>query len=137
MLLTYQHVGASIYMNERSYNKKENNMEEIIINKDIVNKVLNSMIDDEKIFELAEVFKLFGDSTRMKIFCALRESELCVYDIAYITKCTQSAISHQLKLLKDSNLIKSRKEGKVVYYSLDDDHVEEILKKGLDHIEEI
>lgn len=112
-------------------------MEEIIINKDIVNKVLNSMIDDEKIFELAEVFKLFGDSTRMKIFCALRESELCVYDIAYITKCTQSAISHQLKLLKDSNLIKSRKEGKVVYYSLDDDHVEEILKKGLDHIEEI
>ena len=112
-------------------------MEEIIIYKERVNKVLNSIIDDEKMFEIAEVFKLFGDTTRMKIFCALKESELCVYDIAYITKSTQSAISHQLKLLKDSNLIKSRKEGKVVYYSLDDDHVEKILEKGLDHIEEI
>ena len=112
-------------------------MEEIIIDKERVNKVLNSIIDDEKMFELAEVFKLFGDTTRMKIFCALKESELCVYDIAYITKSTQSAISHQLKLLKDSNLIKSRKEGKVVYYSLDYDHVEKILEKGLEHIEEI
>lgn len=112
-------------------------MEEIIIDKERVNKVLNNIIDDEKMFELAEVFKFFGDTTRMKIFCALKESELCVYDIAYITKSTQSAISHQLKLLKDSNLIKSRKEGKVVYYSLDDDHVEKILEKGLEHIEEI
>ena len=84
-------------------------MEEIIIDKERVNKVLNNIIDDEKMFELA----------------------------AYITKSTQSAISHQLKLLKDSNLIKSRKEGKVVYYSLDDDHVEKILEKGLEHIEEI
>lgn len=112
-------------------------MEEIIINKDIVEKVSKSIISDEKIFELADVFKLFGDTTRMKIFCALKESELCVYDIAYITKCTQSAISHQLKLLKDANLIKGRKDGKVVYYSLDDDHVEKILEKGLEHIEEI
>lgn len=112
-------------------------MEDIIINKDRVDKVTKSIIDDEKIFELADVFKLFGDTTRMKIFCALKESELCVYDIAYITKCTQSAISHQLKLLKDSNLIKSRKEGKIVYYSLDDNHVLEILEKGLEHIEEI
>lgn len=112
-------------------------MEDIIINKEVVDKVSKSMIDDEKIFELADVFKLFGDTTRMKIFCALKESELCVYDIAYITKCTQSAISHQLKLLKDSNLIKGRKEGKIVYYSLDDDHVEKILEKGLEHIEEI
>lgn len=112
-------------------------MEDIIINKEVVDKVSKNMIDDEKIFELADVFKLFGDTTRMKIFCALKESELCVYDIAYITKCTQSAISHQLKLLKDSNLIKGRKEGKIVYYSLDDDHVLEILEKGLEHIEEI
>lgn len=112
-------------------------MEDIIINKEVVDKVSKNMIDDDVIFELADVFKLFGDTTRMKIFCALKESELCVYDIAYITKCTQSAISHQLKLLKDSNLIKSRKEGKVVYYSLDDDHVEQILEKGLEHIEEI
>lgn len=112
-------------------------MDEIIINKEAVSKVNKNMIEDEKIFELADVFKLFGDTTRMKIFCALKESELCVYDIAYITKCTQSAISHQLKLLKDANLIKARKEGKVVYYSLDDDHVEKILEKGLEHIEEI
>lgn len=112
-------------------------MEDIIINKEVVDKVIKNMINDERIFELADVFKLFGDTTRMKIFCALKESELCVYDIAYITKCTQSAISHQLKLLKDSNLIKGRKEGKIVYYSLDDDHVLEILQKGLEHIEEI
>lgn len=112
-------------------------MDDIIINKEVVNKVSKNMINDEKIFELADVFKLFGDTTRMKIFCALKESELCVYDIAYITKCTQSAISHQLKLLKDSNLIKGRKEGKIVYYSLDDEHVLEILEKGLEHIEEI
>lgn len=112
-------------------------MEDIVIHKDVVDKVNKNMISDEKIFELADVFKLFGDTTRMKIFCALKESELCVYDIAHITKSTQSAISHQLKLLKDSNLIKCRKEGKVVYYSLDDDHVLEILEKGLEHIEEV
>lgn len=135
MLLTYEYNNDKIHMNKNSYERKC--FMEIIIDKDRVNKVLKNIIDDEKMFELAEVFKLFGDTTRMKIFCALKESELCVYDIAYITKCTQSAISHQLKLLKDSNLIKSRKDGKVVYYSLDDDHVEKILEKGLEHIEEI
>ena len=132
MLLTYEYNNDKIHMNKNSYERKC--FMEIIIDKDRVNKVLKNIIDDEKMFELAEVFKLFGDTTRMKIFCALKESELCVY---YITKCTQSAISHQLKLLKDSNLIKSRKDGKVVYYSLDDDHVEKILEKGLEHIEEI
>ena len=111
-------------------------MEEIIIDKERVNKVLNSIIDDEKMFELAEVFKLFGDTTRMKIFCALKESELCVYDIAYITKSTQSAISHQLKVLRQAKLIKSRREGKSVYYSLDDSHVHEILNMGMEHIME-
>ena len=135
MLLTYEYNNDKIHMSKDSYERKC--FMEIIIDKDRVNKVLKNIIDDEKMFELAEVFKLFGDTTRMKIFCALKESELCVYDIAYITKCTQSAISHQLKLLKDSNLIKSRKDGKVVYYSLDDDHVEKILEKGLEHIEEI
>ena len=135
MLLTYEYNNDKIHMNKNSYERKC--FMEIIIDKDRVNKVLKNIIDDEKMFELAEVFKLFGDTTRMKIFCALKESELSVYDIAYITKCTQSAISHQLKLLKDSNLIKSRKDGKVVYYSLDDDHVEKILEKGLEHIEEI
>ena len=135
MLLTYEYNNDKIHMSKNSYERKC--FMEIIIDKDRVNKVLKNIIDDEKMFELAEVFKLFGDTTRMKIFCALKESELCVYDIAYITKCTQSAISHQLKLLKDSNLIKSRKDGKVVYYSLDDDHVEKILEKGLEHIEEI
>lgn len=135
MLLTYEYNNDKIHMSKISYERKC--FMEIIIDKDRVDKVLKNIIDDEKMFELAEVFKLFGDTTRMKIFCALKESELCVYDIAYITKCTQSAISHQLKLLKDSNLIKSRKDGKVVYYSLDDDHVEKILEKGLEHIEEI
>lgn len=110
---------------------------EIIINKDVVEKVIKHMPNEEMMFEAAELFKIFGDSTRMKIICALKVHELCVYDIAYITNSTQSAISHQLKILKDSSLIKGRKEGKVVYYSLDDDHVVQILEKGIEHLEEI
>ena len=101
-------------------------MEEIIIDKERVNKVLNNIIDDEKMFELAEVFKLFGDTTRMKIFCALKESELCVYDIAYITKSTQSAISHQLKLLQDFGT--DIKEGEF------DDRVKHQYSKAIGHI---
>lgn len=113
------------------------NKNSIIINKEIVKRVIKNMPSEDKIFEVAELFKMFGDSTRMKIICALKENELCVYDIAYITKSTQSAISHQLKILKDSSLIKCRKDGKTVYYSLDDDHVCQILEKGVEHVEEL
>ena len=115
----------------------EENLEQNIIRLDTVNKVKETILEEEKIFDLAELFKVFADSTRMKIICALEEKELCVGEIAYITNSTQSAISHQLRVLKQSKLVKYRKEGKVVYYSLDDDHVIEIVKKGREHIEEV
>lgn len=104
---------------------------------DIIEKVKKTMPKDEIIFDVAELFKVFGDSTRMKIIFALKESELCVCDIAKITNTTQSAISHQLRVLKQAKLVKYRKEGKVVYYSLDDDHIEKIVKIGCEHVEEI
>lgn len=113
------------------------NQEQNIIRIDIVNKVRENLINDEEIFDLAELFKVFADSTRMKIICALKEKELCVGEIAFITNTTQSAISHQLRVLKQAKLVKYRKEGKVVYYSLDDDHVNEIVMKGREHIEEV
>lgn len=95
------------------------------------------MPKDELIYDLAEFFKVFADSTRMKIIYALIEKELCVCDIATIVGTTQSAISHQLRVLKQSKLVKFRKEGKEVFYSLDDDHIAEIVKKGREHIEEL
>ena len=95
------------------------------------------MPKDELIYDLAEFFKVFADSTRMKIIYALMEKELCVCDIAKIVGTTQSAISHQLRVLKQSKLVKFRKEVKELYYSLDDDHIIEIVKKGREHIEEL
>ena len=95
------------------------------------------MPKDELIYDLAEFFKVFADFTRMKIIYALMEKELCVCDIATIVGTTQSAISHQLRVLKQSKLVKFRKEGKEVFYSLDDDHIAEIVKKGREHIEEL
>ena len=95
------------------------------------------MPDDELIYDLAEFFKVFADSTRMKIIYALMDKELCVGDIAEIVNTTQSAISHQLRVLKQAKLVKFRKDGKEVYYSLDDEHIEEIVKKGREHIEEL
>lgn len=103
----------------------------------MINKQKIEMPSDEIIFDIAELFKVFGDSTRMRIICALRENELCVGDIAEITKTTISAISHQLRILKQAKLVKFRKDGKTVYYSLDDDHVVQIFEKGREHIEEI
>lgn len=111
--------------------------ESSVIHQDIVESVKREMLDESILFDMAELFKVFGDSTRMKIICALLKSELCVCDIAVITNTTVSAISHQLRILKNMKLVKYRKEGKVVYYALDDDHVREIFEKGLEHIEEI
>jgi len=115
----------------------DNIFECTVIHDDVIKKVKDTMPSDELIFDVAELFKVFGDSTRMKIICALLEEELCVCDIAAITNTTQSAISHQLRVLKQAKLVKYRKEGKVVYYSLDDEHVREIFMKGREHIEEI
>ena len=103
----------------------------------MINKHKIKMPSDEIIFDVAELFKVFGDTTRMRIICALKENELCVGDIAEITNTTISAVSHQLRILKQAKLVKYRKEGKTVYYSLDDDHVLQIFEKGREHVEEI
>ena len=92
------------------------------------------MPDDEVMFNLAEFFKIFGDSTRVRIICALFRSEMCVCDIAALLGMTKSAISHQLRILKQSKLVKNRRDGKVVYYSLDDEHIAKIIDQGLAHI---
>jgi len=107
------------------------------LHESLAKKVKKKMLDDEVLFDIAEVFKIFGDSTRMKIIYALKLSELCVYDLAYITNSTQSAISHQLRILKQAKLVRSRKEGKVVYYSLKDDHVIKLFEIGREHVEEL
>ena len=106
------------------------------IHEDIVNQVRDKMPQEESLYDLAELFKVFGDSTRIRILWALHEVEMCVCDIAVLLNMTQSAISHQLRILKQANLVKNRKEGKVVYYSLVDDHVREIFDQGLIHINE-
>ena len=108
-----------------------------VVNEAIVNKVAAALPEEEILYDVAELFKVFGDSTRIRIICALFESEMCVYDLAACLDMTQSAISHQLRILKQSKLVKYRKEGKVVYYSLDDEHISQIVKKGREHIEEL
>jgi len=105
-----------------------------VIHEDIVNKVKKVMPEEEKLYDLAELFKVFGDTTRIKILHALFEEEMCVCDIAALLGMNQSAISHQLRVLKQAGLVKFRKEGKVVYYSLDDEHVENIFEQGFIHI---
>lgn len=107
-----------------------------VIHEEVVNSVKNSMPDEENLYDLAELFKVFGDTTRIKILYALFASEMCVCDIAALLNMTQSAISHQLRVLKQARLVKYRREGKIVYYSLDDDHVKQIFEQGLHHITE-
>ena len=104
--------------------------------KEIIDAVNSTMPDEELLYDLAELFKIFGDSTRIKILYCLFESEMCVCDIASLLNMTTSAISHQLRLLKQSRLVKFRREGKTVFYSLADDHVRTILSMGTDHISE-
>jgi len=106
------------------------------IHEDIVKKVQNEMPEEEVLYDLAELFKVFGDSTRIRILYALFESEMCVCDIAQLLGMSQSAISHQLRILKGSKLVKYRREGKTVFYSLADGHVRTIINQGLEHIEE-
>jgi ArsR family transcriptional regulator len=107
-----------------------------VIHQDIVDKVKENMPMEENLYDLAELFKIFGDTTRIKILYALTSSEMCVCDIAVLLNMTQSSISHQLRVLKQAKLVKYRKEGKVVFYSLDDEHVKMIFDQGLLHITE-
>lgn len=100
-------------------------------------KIVNDTIPDEtELYDLSELFKVFGDSTRIRILFVLFEAEVCVCDLAQVLNMTQSAISHQLRILKQSKLVKSRREGKSVFYSLADNHVRAIIAQGLEHIEE-
>ncbi len=103
---------------------------------DFACNIHNMMPDDDKLYDLAELFKVFGDSTRIRILFALFESEMCVCDIAEALEMNQSAISHQLKILKQSKLVGNRREGKSVIYFLADDHVRTIIAQGMNHIDE-
>ncbi|MCI8838773.1 MAG: helix-turn-helix transcriptional regulator [Oscillospiraceae bacterium] len=108
----------------------------LFVHEDAVSEVLGEMPDDETLYDLAELFKVFGDSTRIKILYALFEAELCVCDISKLLGLTQSAVSHQLRVLKNSRLVKFRREGKTVFYALADGHVRRIIAQGMDHIKE-
>ncbi len=101
-----------------------------------VAKLREDLPADEVLYDLAELFRVFGDSTRIKILYALFESELCVGDIALVLGLSQSSVSHQLRLLKASKLVKFRRAGKAMFYSLDDDHVRSMIALGLEHVEE-
>lgn len=107
-----------------------------VIHSYVVDAVKEKMPDENELYDLSDFFKILGDSTRAKIIWALNESEMCVCDLAVLLGMTKSAISHQLSTLRRENLVKNRKEGKVVYYSLADDHIKEIFEKGLEHIRE-
>lgn len=107
-----------------------------VIHPEIVESVKSKMPQDDLVDNLSDFFKVLGDNTRVKIMWALHESEMCVCDLAVLLDLTKSAISHQLRLLKYAKLVKSRREGKVVFYSLSDDHVKQVFEQGLEHITE-
>ena len=102
----------------------------------LINQVKLSNINREEIKDLSEMFKLFADETRLRIICAILKTELCVCDLCELLELSQSAVSHQLQLLRSSKLVKYRKEGKQVYYSLEDEHIENIIRISLAHITE-
>lgn len=107
-----------------------------VIHEEVVDRVRKAMPEDEGIYDLADFFRVFGDSTRIKMLWGLSEAELCVCDLAVLLNMTQSAISHQLRVLKQVGMVKNRKEGKIVFYSLDDEHIKGILDQGMIHINE-
>lgn len=106
-----------------------------VIHENVVEDVKSKMLDNEFISEISIFFKILGDNTRVKILFALDHNEMCVCDIANVLNMTKSSISHQLSYLKDLNIVKSRKSGKEVYYSLDDEHVKEVFEVAISHIE--
>ena len=108
----------------------------LCVHEDVVKKVTSQMPPDEMLYDLAELFKIFGDTTRIKILYALFEAELWVCDMAQLLGLSQTAVSHQLRVLKGNKLVKFRREGKTVFYSLADDHVRRIINQGMEHVEE-
>ena len=112
----------------------ENNY--LFAEKEVVDKIIENQPNDDVLYSLADLYKVFGDSTRIKILYVLLQSEMCVGDIAEVLDMSASAISHQLKVLKQAHLISFRRQGKILFYSLADDHVRIIIEKGLEHIGE-
>ena len=110
--------------------------ETVEVHEDLLRIVEQTMPEETELYDLAELFKVFGDSTRIRILFVLSSAEVCVCDLARVLNMTQSAISHQLRILKQNKLVKSRREGKSIFYSLADGHVSTILAQGRDHIEE-
>ena len=108
----------------------------IEVHEELVKIVNETMPEETELYDLAELFKVFGDSTRIRILFVLSSAEVCVCDLAKVLNMTQSAISHQLRILKQSKLVRSRREGKSVFYSLADHHVRTIMAQGREHIEE-
>ena len=106
------------------------------IHEDVIHSVQKKLPDPGALSEVADLFKLFGDSTRIAILWALSESEMCVCDLCALLKMKQPAVSHQLKNLKQARIVKARRDGKVVYYSLDDDHIRKMLDFGMEHTQE-
>ncbi len=106
------------------------------IHPNLVKLVEDTMPDETELYDLAELFKVFGDSTRIRILFVLLQAEVCVCDLAEVLNMNQSAISHQLRILKQNKLVKARREGKSIFYSLADDHVRTIIAMGQEHIEE-
>ena len=108
----------------------------VYVHEDEVNKIKSKMLEDEFLFEVSDNFKVFGDSTRLKILYALSQKDLCVCDLAAVLDMSQSAISHQLRVLRSKNLVKFRKEGKMAYYYLADEHVVAMIELGVEHTKE-
>lgn len=126
-------------MNERKKYMKKTEVEccaVTCIHDDTIRRVQGRMPEEDTMKELADFYKVFGDPTRIKILCVLLEAEVCVCDLAEILGMTQSAISHQLRVLKQMKLVKNRREGKTVYYSLADGHIQTIISQGMEHIAE-
>ncbi|MBO5237902.1 MAG: helix-turn-helix transcriptional regulator [Lachnospiraceae bacterium] len=114
----------------------ESSQEQNKLNSEMLEKLVNNQPPEEVLYEVAELFKVFGDSTRIRILYALFGNELCVGDIAEVLSMSQSSVSHQLRILKDAKLVKFRREGKSIFYALDDDHVYHIMEMGMEHVEE-
>ncbi len=108
----------------------------VIIHRERVEMVSSRFPKENDLYDLADFFRILGDSTRIRILYALKISEMCVWDLSYVVGISRSAVSHQLKILKQANLVRYRKEGKLVYYSLSDTHVSDFLEMGLVHIKE-
>ncbi len=137
---TYEQINICLkrsYMREERFIMGEGEEKDFLAARDdVVKKVLEQQPDDEILYDLAELFKVFGDSTRIKILYSMFETELCVNDIAKLLNLSQSSVSHQLRILKSSKLVKFRREGKSIFYSLDDEHVRAIISMGMEHVEE-